>query len=127
MSERISLYIDEEVYEYLQTKDNMSAHVQRLVKADMKGVDTDLVGLAVQKKHFEREAQAALEKHERYQEQLEEITQLEEDIRGRESAELEKAREKLQRTPKEPTNPAIQEWAERLGMEPTELCEELQQ
>ena len=40
--------------------------------------------------------------------------------------ELEQAKDALQDTPKEPTNPAIQNWASDLGMTPQELIEQLE-
>ncbi|AGC34589.1 hypothetical protein HSTV1_44 [Haloarcula sinaiiensis tailed virus 1] len=41
------------------------------------------------------------------------------------SSELQEARETLSDTPKDPDNPAIQQWAKDLGMTPDELLEEL--
>ncbi len=39
---------------------------------------------------------------------------------------LSDAKQALSTTPKEPNNPAIQEWADDLGMTPAELIEELE-
>lgn len=40
-------------------------------------------------------------------------------------SELEEARENLKGTPRDPSNPAIQKWAEKVGMTAPELIEEL--
>jgi len=39
--------------------------------------------------------------------------------------QLEAARDALATTPRDPENPAVQNWADNLGMTPTELLEEL--
>lgn len=127
MTNRISASVDDEVFEYLQTKDNISAYIERLVEADMKGVDTDTIGLELQERHLEKEAQAALERHERVENQLEEIREMRKRIESTKDASLEKARESLEYTPKDPTNEAIQKWAKRVDMTPEQLCNELQQ
>lgn len=125
MTHRVSLSVDEEVYDYLQTKDNISAYVEKLAKADMKGVDTDVIGLELQERHLEREAQASLERHERFEEQLEEIRETRKQIQNQTDSALEEAREHLADTPKEPDNPAIENWAKRVDMTPQQLCERL--
>ena len=124
--ERKTISLEPAVKNYLDSKDNASALVNRLVEAHMKGVDTQLVGLEIQERHFEREAQAALEEHERYQEQLDEIRKIRQDITQQESIELETVRKKLEDTPLEPSNPAVKKRSEELGMSPRKLCEELQ-
>lgn len=61
-------------------------------------------------------------------EERDELARLESQLEHHEngvSAQLAEARKALEGTPKEPENPAIQKWAQDLGMTPDELLEEL--
>jgi len=66
----------------------------------------------------ERELAAERDELERLQQQLETFD-------DEQNAKLETAREELADTPKEADNPAIQKWAEKCGLTPTALLEEL--
>jgi len=60
------------------------------------------------------------------QSQLEELMEERKQDREWSAADLEEAKEALEHTPKEVTNPAVQKKAEDLGMTPQELIEELE-
>lgn len=122
---RITINFDPDQYRYLKKKDNTSAHVRRLVESDMKGQDTDLVGLEVQIQTLEQQAQHAAEQEEMYQSRAEELRDLRNQMGEKESIKLSEAKKNLEDTPKEPNNPAIQRWAEKLSLTPRELCQEL--
>lgn len=68
----------------------------------------------------DREAELARAKDE-----LERLESILERNESKEDAQLAEAREALEKTPKDPTNPAIQKWADDLGKTPEELINEL--
>jgi len=57
--------------------------------------------------------------------ELERLQQQLESFDDERNAKLEQAREALKDAPKEPDNPAIETWAEKCGLTPTALLEEL--
>jgi len=125
---RHTIRIDEEaVADYLNSKDNKSAYVRKLIKADMKGHDMDMVGLEMQIQTLEKQAQSHAEQEEMFQERVEELRRLKSSAEATENRRLEEAEKELADTPKEPTNPAIQKWAEKVDLTPAELCDRLQQ
>lgn len=123
---RMTFTVTEEQARYLKNKDNQSAHVRRLIKADMQGHDIDTAGLKLQIQTLEQQAQQAAEKEEMYQNRAEELSELVEQAEGRQQAELAEARQVLEHATWEVTNDAIQEWAKDVGMSPQQLCEELE-
>ena len=89
---------------------------------------------AVERRIEEKESrinQLRQERNERNREIAEEKDELErlrrqlETHEEQKKSELEKAREALSETPKEVDNPAVETWAEKLGMAPAKLLEEL--
>ena len=116
-----------------------------LVKADPRTIK-EIVESSLQRE-FQTSENAAIQR--RIDEQRQRITTLEREINDREcelskardeldrlvsvlersenakETELSKARNALSKTPKEPDNPAIQNWADELGMTPQELINEL--
>jgi glutamate synthase domain-containing protein 2 len=125
MTNRLSVSVSKDVYEYAQTKNNVSAYIQDLIEADMRGVNTKTIGLELQERTLEQEAQAALEKHERIENQLEEIREIRQNMQDEKTRALEQARENLNGVPREPTNIAIEHWAKKVGVTPEELCQRL--
>jgi uncharacterized protein involved in exopolysaccharide biosynthesis len=121
----ISFKVDDELHRYLKQKDNASAYLRRLVKADMKGEDAELVGLRSQIETLEQQAQTHAEQEEMYQNRAEELREVLQQSQERTDLGIAKAREQLSDTPRDPKNPGIQRWAEKLGMTPTALCEKL--
>jgi len=68
----------------------------------------------------DREAELAKE-----QDELERLESMLTRQESKENVKMSKAREALAKTPKEPTNPAIEKWASELNMTPQELLDEL--
>jgi hypothetical protein len=112
--------------EFLNRKDNKSEYLRRLVKADMQGPDTDMIGLEMQIQTLEKQAQSKAREEEMLQQQAEELRELKQSFEGQQEQTLEEARQELDETPKEPSNPAIQTWARKVDLSPEELCEQLE-
>lgn len=123
---RETIRLKDEHSDYLAKKDNKSAYVRRLVDADMRGHDVDLVGLQIQIETLEKQAQEAAERERMYQERAEELRQLRDDLERSDRAELEDVLAELNVEP-DPANPAIKEQAKRLDITPAELADELAQ
>jgi len=118
---------DDAMDAYLDQKDNKSAYLRRLVEADMRGgKSVDYVGIQKQIETLERDAQDLAQREETKQQRAEELREFLETMEDRECAGLQDAKRKLSDTPREPDNPAIKKWAEKLGMTPEELCQELE-
>jgi DNA repair ATPase RecN len=115
-----------EVDDFLERKDNKSAYLRKLIRADMQGPGTELVGLEMQIKTLEKQAQTKAQEEEMLQEQAEELRELKQSLEGTQDRRLNEAREQLSDTPKDPSNPAIQNWAERMDLTPEQLCERLE-
>lgn len=120
-----TMTFSEENYEFLQEQDNASALVDDLVEQYRRNGDRGTVGLELQRKQKEREARHAKERAERLQEDVNELDELIREFERDHSAELDAARDALEKTPKDPDNPAIQKWAKDLGMTPEELLDQL--
>ena len=114
-----------ENYEFLQEQDNASALVDDLVEQYRRNGDRGTVGLELQRKQKEREARHAKERAERLENDVQELDELIREFERDHTAELDAAREALEKTPKDPDNPAIQKWAKDLGMTPEELLDQL--
>lgn len=122
---RFTVKLEPEQAQYLEKKDNKSAYIRDLIQADMQGHDVDTIGLQIQIETLEKQAQQAAEKEEMYQSRVEELRQLKSQVEQKEDVELQEAKEQLEDTPKDPTNPAVKKWASRVSLTPEELCEEL--
>jgi hypothetical protein len=116
----------DEVDHYLEQKDNKSAYLRKLVRADMRGADTELAGLEMQIQTLEKQAQTKAEEERMLQERAEELRELKQSMRGQQQRGLSEARVELSDTPRDPTNPAIKNWAERVDLSPEELVQELE-
>ena len=114
-----------ENYEFLQEQDNASALVDDLVEQYRRNGDRGTVGLELQRKQKEREARHAKERAERLEDDVQELDELIREFERDHTAELDAARNALEKTPKDPDNPAIQKWAKDLGMTPEELLDQL--
>lgn len=111
--------------DYLKNKDNASAVVDDLITQLREGGDRQTAVVDMQIEQQRREITEAKNRVERLEQGLDELLSLRQELQNEESAELQEARQALENTPKEPDNPAIQEWAKRLGMAPEELLQQL--
>lgn len=129
MSEKVrtSVSLTQENKAYLDSEtNNRSAFINDLIDAHRKGKsDMDEVVARYRREQLEAERRKAQNTVERVESELETIDkQLAEKQAEKEDA-LDEAREVLADVPKEPENPAIQNWADDLDMTPEELLEEL--
>lgn len=124
---RVSVTMEEGLVEWLDSEyHNRSAAICELVKAarDGGGAAED----AVRQYHIQQ-LEADLTRQELQveatQERLETLKSIEEESNTPDEAKLEEARDTLKNVPKEPDNPAIQHWADKLDTTPPELIDEL--
>lgn len=122
---RRSVTLDPENYEYLQGLDNGSAVINRVVTQLRKGGDEQTAAIDLQIRQKKRELENAQDEVTRLETELTELTELRDELQNRDGVELVQAREALADTPKEETNPAVQHWADRLGMTEKELLDAL--
>jgi len=120
---RKSLTLDEENYECLQQEDNASAVVNDLVSNYRRTGDRGTAGLELRLKHVEDQLHSAQERVEMFENQAKDIKRLIKERKREEDTELRQAREALEHVPQEADNPAVENWAEKLGMTPTELLD----
>jgi len=111
--------------EYLAQRDNASAVVDDLVEQLRQGGDKQSAAIDLRIDQKERELEDAERDVDRLQRELRELRQLRASFEQQEDAELRQAREKLEGVPRDPTNPAIQRWAGKLGMTEQELLNQL--
>jgi len=120
---RKSLTLDEENYECLQQEDNASAVVNDLVSNYRRTGDRGTAGLELRLKHVEDQLHSAQERVEMFENQAKDIKRLIKERKREEDTELRQAREALEHVPQEADNPAVENWAEKLGMTPPELLD----
>jgi len=123
---RKTVTLSEQAKQILDKEDNASAVVTDLVEQYGRTGDRGTAGLRLQRKHKARELEQALETVERLERELEDIDELIREFEQDDEAEWEEARNALEDTPREPDNPAIQNWAQQLGVTPQELVRELE-
>jgi predicted RNase H-like nuclease (RuvC/YqgF family) len=123
--ERRTVTLDPENDRVLEDSDNASAIVNDLVEQYRKNGDRGTAALELQREQKQRELKNAKRKVENLKQDIAELDALIREYQREEDAELQEAREKLAQTPKEPDNPAIQSWAQDLGLTPEQLLDEL--
>ena len=123
--ERTSVTLDVKNHEYLKKQDNASAIVNDLVEQMRNGGDRHNAALQLQIEQKTREKEQAEKTVERLGREIAELKQLVAANEQHADAKLDEAIEALETTPRNPQNPAIENWAGKLGMTPTELIEEL--
>lgn len=75
---------------------------------------------------LESDGESKIRKAERKRKKAQEFLEASESAHERTVAELDEAREHLENVPLEPANPAVKNWAEKVGMTPSELIEQLE-
>jgi len=126
---RKQITIDPALAEEVDRRDefNLSGFVNACLEQHFAEGTTGTAGKSAVRAQIER-LETEIEEAERKREQLrEQRTRLEEELDDMddEPALLDQAREQLEHTPKDPDNPAIQNWSGKLGMSPKELCKRL--
>jgi len=117
--------LDAENHEYLKTEDNASAVVNDLIEQLRQGGDRHTAAIDLQIEQKERELSEAEGKVDRLKQELSELRRLRASTQREEDARLEQAIDALEGVPRDPSNPAVENWAGKLGMTPAELVDEL--
>jgi len=121
---RTSISIDEDVYQYLQQSDvNGSGLINELVREYKSSDDRQVAALKLQYEQLINDAKELEERAQRKRDNAADVKQLLEDARGQEDELLIEARAALKFSPDDPDDPAVQKWAEKVGVEPTELLD----
>lgn len=124
---RTSVSLTQENKAYLDSEtNNRSAFINDLIDAHRKGKsDMDEVIARYRREQLKAERRKAKNTVERVDSELETIDKQLEQKQAERESELDEARDVLADVPKDPENPAIQNWAEDLDMTPEELIDEL--
>jgi cell division FtsZ-interacting protein ZapD len=124
--ERSTFSLDPEVNEFLQQDHvNASGLVNKLVKQHMNGGADEDILREFRIQQLKSELNQIESQKEQKRKELEKLQEIDQSKSEERQHELEKAREELAQTPKDPENPAIQNWAEKLGISAEELIEEI--
>lgn len=124
---RTSISIDEDVFRFLkQSEINQSGLINELVKEYRDNENRQLAALELRYKHAKADAEELQEKADRKFKEAEEIKELLDEAKLNQSNELDEAVDAIQDLPvhkREPDNLAVQNWADRVDMDPGELLE----
>lgn len=127
---RTSITIDEEVYEYLkQSEINQSGLINELVKEYKRNDKRRVAALETRYQELIGDAEEAAARAERKYAEAEEVQELLEEARKGKVNGIEAATDALSEIPDErltPENPAVQNWADKLGITATQLVQQLQ-
>lgn len=116
--------LDPDNKRYLDKQDNASALVNDLVTQVREGGDKSTAVIQWQLHEKQKQKRATEEKLDRIENSIQELQQLKDGFQQVETDNLERAKE-LFDDPTDPTDPAIQKWAKKCNMTPTELIEEI--
>lgn len=117
--------LDEENDEWLEEQNNASAVVNDLVEQARRNGGTQMAAINLQITQKERELEHRESDVDRLKREVEELRELKRLEQKEEEANLERAADALEGVPLEEDNPAVENWAEKLGMSAAELVEEL--
>lgn len=125
---RTSVSVDEDVYRYLQRDDvNASGLVNQLVRNYMIGPDDGLMMLRLREEQLRSERE---ELQDRLENRSQELQRIEERI-GAVTADREEilndAEDTFTPSMLDPENPAVEIWADRLGVTPEEFIERMEE
>jgi predicted CopG family antitoxin len=127
---RTSITVDEDVYEYLSRGEvNQSGLINELVKEYKRNDKRQIAALRTRYQELIGDAEEAAERAERKYAEAEEVQELIEEAKKGEVDGIEAAREALDGIPEDRVtedNPAVQNWADKLGIAPSELVQQLQ-
>jgi len=127
--ERTSISVDKDVYEYLQQSSiNQSGLINDLVRNYKDNEELQVAALELRYQHLIDEAEEHEERADRKREKAAEVKELLEEAKASGVDGIEDARDGLAGVPEgklTPGNPAVQNWADKLGVTPTALLEQL--
>jgi septal ring factor EnvC (AmiA/AmiB activator) len=126
---RKQITIDPALAEEVDRRDefNLSGFVNACLEQHFANGNAASAGKAAVRAQIERlesQIDEAEQERERLREQRQRLEEELEDMDD-EPALLDQAREKLENTPRDPDNPAIQNWSGKLGIPADELCDRL--
>ncbi len=124
---RTSISIDPANKHYLDERDNASAFVNRMLEHARKTGEVATAGIDVQIRQKQRELETARDKVENLERDIEELEDLRAQLMAEDDAEIKKARAALEGAEHDPANPAIKNWADKLGITAQELIRELEE
>jgi len=127
---RKNVSIDSELAEIVDQRDefNLSGFVNRCLETHFaadSASEPEQAVMQAELEEIERELEDIQTEEDKLRQRKREIEEKIEEQQDREPELLKQARSKLQVTPKDPENPAIQNWAGKLGMKPEKLIKEL--
>lgn len=118
--------VDPEVDDYLAQKEvNASGLVNDLVSEYMHGSKADVAALDLQIQHKENRIDELDTQLQRVENEKEELQQLRNEIKEEQLTRWEEAAMALEGTPKEVGNPAVENWASKLGVPEETLLEKI--
>jgi phage shock protein A len=128
---RKTITIDSELAEIVDERDefNLSGFVNACLEQQFAGDDVTTPkqsALQAQIEQIEEELDQAEQKRERLREKRERLEDEMDELEDDEPELMAQAREKLKHTPKDPDNPAVQNWASKLGIASEQLVEQLE-
>jgi hypothetical protein len=124
--ERTSLTLDPEVANFLrQDHVNASGLVNKLVQQHMNGGAGEDLIREFRIQQLESELNQIQTQEEQKRKELEKLQEIDSEKSQEQREALEEAKEALKHTPRDPENPAIKKQADKLGMDPEDLVDEL--
>lgn len=129
---RKNISIDTELAQIVEERDefNLSGFVNACLEQHFAG-DTattpQQTALQAQLEEIEEDLDEAEQRRERLRSKRERLEEKLEEMQDDEPELMAQARKKLEHTPKDPDNPAVQNWASKLGIPSEELVKELEQ
>jgi len=122
-----SIRFDKDNYEYLSNHDNASALVRDLVEKYRSDGNREKAALKLRREQKARELDSARKEVQRLESDLSQIDALIDDLNEADDGGIDEADESLKNVSLERDNPAIKNWAGKLGLTPTELIDELKE
>lgn len=126
---RTSITVDKDVYQFLsQAEINQSGLINELVKEYRTNKDRQVAALELRYKHLKEEQEEHEEKAAKKAEQAQEVKDLLDDAKQAETKGIERARDALQGIDDSELttdNPAVKNWAGKLGIDEATLLNEL--
>jgi len=124
---RTSVSLNPRNASYLKEHDNASKLVDDLVEKYREGDGSrDYAALELRLKQKREEREEVQRKLERVDQEIADIEELLSEWTADDRSDVREAIEKLSDTPRDPDNPAVQTWAEKLEMTPARLVEILE-
>jgi SMC interacting uncharacterized protein involved in chromosome segregation len=123
--ERRTVSLEPSNNHFLSEHPNASDLIDELVSRYRQGGREDTVGIELRLQHKRNELEEKRQEVKRLEKEVSELEHLKREVTASESAQLREARAALDEHQLEPQNPAVQNWAEKLGIAPEQLIAKL--